>query len=275
MAGIYVKDDGVWKLPKSIWVKDGTWKVCKNIYINNRGYWQPLIQTVDLTSSKKNFNLWEHVGSPTEPISLIFNIASYVEIYSSGITSGYRTTAFTVGNFPTGSTVIINNNGYISGGGGARGSAGNSAVVNGGAGGNGGYGLVKGSSNNYDCTLVNNGTIAGGGGGGGGGASVQLSNGYASGAYGGQGAGITGYSKTQGEVGQASQSGVLIIFGGADQTIYGGAGGNGGSNSENGTAGNPAPTSYGKGGAGGKGRSAILSSGIEIAVSGNIDGSIG
>ena len=275
-AGIYVKDNGVWKLPKSIWVKSGTWRVCNNVYVKEGGSWREMIKTVDLTSNKSNFNLYSHVGSPSQPLAIIFNIASNVTISSSGTTGGYRTTAFTVGNFPSGSTVIINNNGYISGGGGAGGAKGTSGSnQNGGTGGNGGYGLVKGSSRNYDCTLVNTGTIAGGGGGGGGGAANQQSNGAAAGATGGQGAGITGYSKTQGGQGQPAQSGVLVIIGGADGVIYGGAGGNGGSNGENGTAGGNAPGGYGKGGAGGKGRKAILGSGIEIAVSGNIDGGIG
>ena len=273
MAGIYVNDEGTWKLPKSVWVKaSGTWRVCKNVYVNNRGYWQEMMKTIDLTSSKNNFNLYEYVGSPTEPLSLIFNISSSVEISSSGNTGGYRTTAFTVGNFPSGSTVIINNNGYISGGGGDRGAANRpGSYGKGGPGGNGGYGLVKGSNNNFDCTLVNTGTIAGGGGGGGAGGGYNTGNGSASGAYGGQGAGITGFSKTQGEVGQAAQSAVQVIIGGGGGIVYGGKGGNGGSNSEDGTSG--AAGNQG-GGAGGKGRAAILSSGIEIAVSGNIDGSI-
>ena len=63
------------------------------------------------------------------------------------------------------------------------------------------------------------------------------------------------------------------IDSGEDGIIYGGAGGNGGSNNVNGTAGGNA--GQWKGGAGGKGRPAILGSGIEIAVSGNIDGGIG
>ena len=273
-AGIYVKDNGVWKLPKSIWVKSGTWRVCNNVYVKEGGSWREMIKTVDLTSNKSNFNLYSHVGSPSQPLALIFNVASNVTISSSGTTSGYRTTAFTVGNFPSGSTIIINNNGTIAGGGGARGAGADLRYgrVNGSAGGNGGYGLVKGSNNNYDCTLVNTGTVAGGGGGGGGGAGLQYSTGAVEGSYGGQGAGITGYSPTQGEAGQPSKSGTTAGIGGGG-TIYGGKGGNGGSNNQNGTAG--ASTSQYTGGAGGKGRPAILGSGIEIAVSGNIDGGIG
>ena len=292
MAGIYVKDNGVWKLPKSVWVKDGTWKPCKNIYINNRGYWQPLIQTVDLTSSKSNFNLYNHVGKPTQPISLVFNIASYVEIFSSGPTLPKwcpykctttrtnlpkRPTAFTVGNFPTGSTVIINNNGYISGGGGYGGAGGNSFAkgsnyprqLNGSTGGAGGDGITKGSNNNFDCTIVNTGTIAGGGGGGGGAGSYyqppqnQFANGTNSnGSSGGDGAGITGYSKTQGGSSASNK----------DNNVNGTDGGQGGAVGENGQAGQ-APSN--NNGAGGKAGKAIIAKGIEIAVSGNIDGAIG
>ena len=44
-----------------------------------------------------------------------------------GKTFHLGTPAFTVGNFPAGSTVIINNNGYIAGGGGFGGAGGNNA----------------------------------------------------------------------------------------------------------------------------------------------------
>ena len=294
MAGIYVNDKGTWKLPKSVWVKSGTWRVCKNVFINNRGYWQELIKTVDITSSKSNFNLWEYVGSPTEPISLIVNIASGVEIFSSGPTLPQwcpyrctttrknlpkRPTAFTVGNFPTGSTVVINNNGYISGGGGFGGAGGNSFAkgpnynnqMSGSTGGAGGDGIAKGSNNNFDCTIVNTGTIAGGGGGGGGARAYyrppqhQWANGfYSAGGNGGDGAGITGYSKTQGGGGGTN----------SDNNVTGTDGGQGGAVGENGQAGQ-APLSQYSNGAGGQAGKAIIANGIEIAVSGNIDGAIG
>ena len=269
MAGIYVNDKGTWKLPKSVWVKSGTWRVCKNVYIRENGSWREMIKTVTLTSNKTNFNLWNYVGSPTQPLSLIFNINSNVTISSSGISGGYRATAFTVGNFPNGSTVIINNNGRIAGGGGDGGIGGagyNNQGRRPAVGGNGGYGLIKGSSRSYDCTLVNNGTIAGGGGGGGGGnAGFQVSNVVGTGGKGGQGAGISGYSPSQGQAG--GRGGCVTappIAGGG--TSCGGSGGAGGSNGQNGVS---------AGASGGKGRPAILRSGIEIAVSGNIDGEVG
>jgi hypothetical protein len=271
MAGLYVKQDDVWKLPKSIWVKSDTWHVCKNVYMKQGGSWREMIKTVTLTSDKTNFNLWKHVGSPTQPLSLIFNINDDVTISSSGSSGGYRTTAFTVGDFPNGSTVIINNNGMIAGGGGDGGTGGRgyqnqtSRPV---SGGNGGYGLIKGSSKSYDCTLVNNGTIAGGGGGGGGGSAGDLiSNVVGDGGTGGDGAGISGYAPNQGQSGGAGTCVTAPPIAGGG-TSCGSAGGAGGSNGQDGESGG------GSGASGGKGRKAILTSGIEIAVSGDIDGGV-
>ena len=291
MAGIYVNDEGTWKLPKSIWVNDGTstsgstgWRVCKNVYVNDGGAWKEMMKTVDLTSSKSNFNLYAYVGSPTEAISLIFNISSGVEIYSSDSNNNTnpqpRTTAFTVGNFPTGSTVIINNNGYISGGGGFGGSGQyqyNRSVYSASAGGTGGIGINKGSSNNYDCTIVNTGTIAGGGGGGGGGGLKFInpppcssvfgcpSGYYAPGKWGGDGAGITGASRTQGGSTYAPSG----LYSNAESP-----GGNGGALGDEGQR---APNVIGNltpGANGGDGAAAIKGD-IEIAVSGTIIGKIG
>lgn len=271
MAGIYVNDNGKWKLPKSIWVKDGTWKPCSNVYVKQGGSWREMITTVSLTSNKNNFNLWEHIGKPTQPISVVFNIASNVVIGSSGYTDGYRTTAFTVGDFPSGSSVLINNNGLIAGGGGEGGTGGygyqnQSGPV--GNGKNGGYGLVKGSSKDYDITLVNTGTISGGGGGGGGGsAGPQVSNVVGGGGTGGDGAGVSGYSPSQGQNGDAGGCVTAVPIAGGG-TSCGFDGGNGGGNGQDGESGK------GNGGSGGKGRPAINDSGIEIAVSGNIDGGV-
>ena len=291
MAGVYAKHEGEWKLPKSLWVKSGgTWRVCKNVYVNRYGAWHEMIRSVDLTSSKSNFNLWEYVGRPTQPISLIFNIASYVEIYSSGPTLPEycpyncttirtnlpkRPTAFTVGNFPAGSTVLINNNGYISGGGGYGGAGGASFAQGGGQkvdygfpGGAGGDAITKGSNNSFDCTLVNSGTIAAGGGGGGGAGAipqqgVPLSgNSVSAGGSGGDGAGITGYSRTQGGPSSAN----------TDSYIVATNGGNGGNLGASGAAGE---NGNGSGGAGGEPGKAINSSGIELAVYGNIIGVVG
>ena len=271
MAGIYVNDEGTWKLPKSIWVNQlGTWRVCSNVYVNKSGAWREMIKSVDLDSSKENFNLYEYVGSPAQPLSLIFNIGSNKEITSPPnpvpkdqygrdarpMSATTVPTAFTVGNFPSGSTVIINNNGYISGGGGYGG--GGKAANKVPPGQNAGNGIEKGSSNNFDCTIVNTGTIAAGGGGGGGG---LFSGWYGQGAVGGEGAGIPGYNRTQGGPSQflpAQSAG----FGPSYPSSTSGQGGDNGGDGED------------KVSAGGKGGKAIISNGIEIAVSGTILGEV-
>jgi len=271
MAGLYVNDEGVWKLPKSIWINDGTsttgatgWRVCKNVYVNDNGFWREMIRSVDLTSSQSNFNLWNYVGSPTQPLSLIFNINANVTISSSdpvnNINPSKRATAFVVGNFPAGSTVIINNNGYISGGGGFGGRGAEVGRYNASGGGAGGYALERGGPNNYDITLVNTGTIAGGGGGGGGGYWFEVGalnytqqTLFYPGNTGSQGAGISGYSRTQGGPAPVPQMG---------------GGGLGGALGEPGQV---SPTSQATGGAGSK----AIGNNIEIAVSGTIIGGIG
>ena len=296
MTGIYVNDEGNWKLPKSVWVNQlGTWRVCKNVYVNKSGAWKELIKTVDITSNQSNFNLYHHLGSPEQAISVIVNIGFDVTISSDGPTLPQwcpyyctttrvnlpkRPTAFTVGNFPSGSTIIINNNGYISGGGGYGGAGGASPAkgpsynsqVSGTAGGAGGDGIVKGSSNNYDCTIVNTGTIASGGGGGGGACARYFTSsniywttsGWTQGGQGGDGGGITGYSRTQGGPSSANKG---IDSNGVD-------GGNGGNIGEDGFAGQ-AGQSYGAvNGVGGQAGKAVGSD-IELAVSGTIIGTIG
>ena len=273
MAGIYVNKDAVWKLPKSIWVNvSGTWKVCKNVYIKSSGGWREMIRSETLTSDKSNFNLWEHVGNPTAPLSLVFSIESGVEISSDDPVNRNnapkRTPAFTVGNFPAGSTILISNNGYISGGGGFGGlggfSEGTVNFLNGRNGSAGGDAITKGSSNNFDCTVTNTGTIASGGGGGGGAGADYYQGGqfdpsrYIAGGNGGDGAGITGYSKTQGGPSLPFQSNTATNGG------NGGALATEGLPGENGNRSNP-------GGEGGEPGKAIVG-GIEVAVSGNIIG---
>ena len=273
MAGIYVKDNGTWKLPKSVWVKaNGTWRVCQNVYVKHNNVWREMIRSVTLSSSQSNFNLWNYVGSPTAPLSLIFNISSGVEItsYDTNVQTNPRTTAFSVGNFPAGSSVIINNNGYISGGGGfgGKGEFENIASSNGYA---GGVGLSKSSSNNYDCTIVNTGTIAGGGGGGGGGGGSYSEGGqfqpirWTNGNTGGQGAGITGGSRTQGG---SPMTNPPVGVPSTPNTSNGGFGGALGSPGEN----NGIGTRLRTGGAGGR---AIAIAGIDLAVSGTIIGAVG
>jgi len=296
MAGVYVKDTGTWKLPKSIWINQlGTWRVCSNVYVKSGGTWREMMKTVTITGSQTNFNLHNYVGSPSQPLNLIVTIPANVTITSYDVLpkQGYqnrydkryniapRTTAFTVGAFASGSTVIINNNGYISGGGGFGGAGGYTQergpqnTTAGAKGGDASYGIVKGGSG-YTCTIVNTGTIAGGGGGGGGGGADARSTGSALGGQGGDGAGITGYAPNQGQAGQRGQAGTFLVIGGQDYVAYGGDAGAGGSNGKNGVGGAAATGGYpNTSSSGGVGRPAIASSGIEIAVSGTILGGIG
>jgi len=303
MAGVYVNDEGTWKLPKSIWVKSGTsttgstgWRVCRNVYIRYDGKWFEMMKTVDLTTSQQNFNLYEFVGSPTEPLSLIFNIDAPVTISSYDVLPGIaynvyarfniapRTPAFTVGNFPAGSTVIINNNGYISGGGGFGGS-GSNKISNGynypnapaAKGGDGSYGITKGSTNSYDCTVVNTGTIAGGGGGGGGSGGAVISSGFVDQTRigfwdGGDGAGITGYSRSIGQSIAPATNPDITYF---NPATGAGRGGDCGQNGQIGWYLSNNKGGYSSGGFGGLGKFAINTDGIEIAVSGTILGGVG
>ena len=302
MAGVYVNDEGTWKLPKSIWVKSGTstsgstgWRVCRNVYIRYDGKWQEMMKTVDLTTSQQNFNLYHAVGRPTEPLSLIFNIDASVTISSYDVLPPYyntvarfniapRTPAFTVGNFPAGSTVIINNNGYISGGGGFGGSGANKISnsnnypnIPGAKGGDGSYGITKGSTNSYDCTVVNTGTIAGGGGGGGGSGGGVFPSGFADQTLigfwdGGDGAGITGYSRSIGQSIAPATNPNTNYFNPATGT---GRGGDCGQNGLPGWGFTSGRIGYTQGGFGGLGKFAINTNGIEVAVSGTILGGVG
>jgi hypothetical protein len=290
MAGVYANDNGTWKLPKSVWVKNGgVWRVCSNVYVKHNGSWREMMKTVTISGNQTNFNLHNYVGRPSQPLNLIVTIPANVTISSYDVlpTGGYnnqvtfryniapRTNAFTVGNFPSGSTVIINNNGYISGGGGFGGSGANKQSnslnypnIPGAKGGNGSYGIIKGGSG-YTCTVVNTGTIAGGGGGGGGSGGtasyVNIGQLVRTGYWdGGDGAGISAPSST---LGQSVAPIGYPASGGA------GKGGDCGKNGQPGyTFGSSNQTYYG--GAGGVGRPAI-GGGIEVAVSGTILGGVG
>ena len=264
MSGLYLKHEGTWKLPKAVYAnKSGTWKPCKGVFVKANGEWLNMISVNTLTANQTNFNLWKHVGSPTEPLVLTFNINAGVEVTSSDtetdVNPTKRTTALTVGNFPVGSTVVINNNGYISGGGGFGGRGYFYARYTASNGGGGGDAIVKGSTNVFDCTIVNTGTIAAGGGGGGGGVGYTvpgrpfMNPTVVPGNTGGQGAGITGYSRTEG---------------GPKPTPAEAKGGAGGNLGEDGEIGDVNNINAGEGGD----KGIAVGAGIEIAVSGNIIG---
>jgi hypothetical protein len=105
---------------------------------------------INITSTTTNYNLFTAAGSPTVAKNIIVNINSGVTV---GATAG--STAFTVGQFPTGSTIVINNFGNIQGYGGAASGTGGDAI-------NANYANQTVTINNQTGA-----TIYGGGGGGG------------------------------------------------------------------------------------------------------------
>jgi hypothetical protein len=162
---IYVKNSGSWGSSR-VYVKDsGAWKEPNQIYVKDGGIWKPIYTVVDITSSTQNVDLYALAGSPTDPVTLIVNVADGVIIGSSSTS----TPAFNVGSFPAGSIIYLNigSNAYIvgrGGNGGARvaGRGDNGPSKPGTAGGNALY-------TRHTTYLTNNGIIGGGGGGGGGG----------------------------------------------------------------------------------------------------------
>lgn len=158
---IYANNTGTWSLSKEVWVNnDGTWIQPSEVYVNNSGTWTLLHKVVYFASDIANVNLYEHVGSPTQPITLRVVINSGVRVYSNG--SGNP--GLIINNFNENSNIFLINNGTIQGAGGAGGAG---AAYGGAAGVGAAGGTALYTRNNV--TIINNGTIAGGGGGGGGG----------------------------------------------------------------------------------------------------------
>lgn len=223
-----------------------------------------------VSSTQTNYNLFTAAGSPVNPINLIVNINSGVTIGGTG-----SSTALTVGQFPTGSTITINNNGNIDGFGGAAGTSG--------AGGNGGDAINANYPN--QTVIINNNVganIRGGGGGGGkGGTGGTGGAGQISGSV---GAGCYGVNNQSGYNAACQANGFSTCssggFGIFSKACYysvivgctnctsstsggaGGAGGNGGAgqgysqaqvNGSAGAAGSAGGTNAGTGGTGGTG----------------------
>ncbi len=97
--------------------------------------------TLTLSATTTNYNLFTAAGSPTEAKNVILNINSGVTVGGTG-----SSTALTVGQFPTGSTITINNSGNIDGFGGAAGTSG--------VGGNGGDAINANYAN--QTVVINN-----------------------------------------------------------------------------------------------------------------------
>lgn len=110
---------------------------------------------VVISANTTNYNLFTSLGSPSTARRVIVTINAGVTV---GATAG--NTAFTVGQFPSGSTIQINNNGSIQGYGGTAGTS-----TTGGSGGD----ALNANYPNQTVVINNNAgaTIYGGGGGGG------------------------------------------------------------------------------------------------------------
>lgn len=211
-----------------------------------------------INTTVTNYNIFTAAGSPTTAINVILNITS------SGVVGGVGTTALTVGQFPTGSTITINNSGVIRGFGGA---AGTSTV-----GGNGGDALNANYAN--QTVVINNlaGAFIQGGGGGGGKGGVGGGGQFTTAVFLGQGnpSGGCGGSCTEQYPGVGAYCGGNCGSSGKNVVCYdclrntttntdGGAGGNGGvgqgyaQTNTNGLAGAAGGTNAGTGGTGGNG----------------------
>jgi hypothetical protein len=59
---------------------------------------------ITISSTTTNYNLFTAAGSPSAAVNLTLNINSGVTVGGTG-----SSTAFTIGQFPTGSVITINN----------------------------------------------------------------------------------------------------------------------------------------------------------------------
>jgi hypothetical protein len=219
--------------------------------------------TLTINSTVTNYNIFTSAGSPTGAREVILNITS------SGVVGGVGSTALTVGQFPTGSTITINNSGSILGFGGAAGTTT--------TGGNGGDGIKADYPN--QTVIINNlsGAFIRGGGGGGGKGGTGGGGSYSSTVITGSASACSpnGCSASCNETGPGgscvgscttcfvTKSGPYVVCTqcGYYQTVNtnGGAGGNGGvgqgysQTNTNGSAGAAGGTNAGTGGTGGNG----------------------
>jgi hypothetical protein len=274
---IYVKNSGSWGSSR-VYVKDsGTWKEPNQIYVKDGGIWKTIYTVVDITSSTQNVDLYALAGSPTDPVTLIVNVADGVIIGSSSTS----TPAFNVGSFPAGSIIYLNigSNAYIvgrGGNGGARvaGRGDNGPSKPGTAGGNALY-------TRHTTYLTNNGIIGGGGGGGGGGGrtnrSIQAYDDYTGAGGGGAGntagsAGTSGVGAANGTLTSGGVGGPYSSSPASSERQYGSVGGNGGSLGNAGDRGLPNPDFDGTNFGGAAGNAIDGSSYTTIITAGSILG---
>ena len=255
---IYVKNSGSWGSSR-VYVKDsGAWKEPNQIYVKDGGIWKSIYTVVDITSSTQNVDLYALAGSPTDPVTLIVNVADGVIIGSSSTS----TFAMTTGSLDASSVVYLNvgAGAYVVGKGGVGGNRTSGASGSG----NVKPGTAAGSAiyTRIETYLTNNGTIGGGGGGGGGG-GVTNASGQAYDDWTGQGGGGAGNAVGAGGylpgAGPAAPSGTLTTGGagaiyysnpGSSEQQYGSVGGAGGNLGLAGANGTPYQTLNAGGAAG-------------------------
>jgi hypothetical protein len=238
---LYVNDNGTWKLAKDINVFNGAtspaaWKEPLETWINDNGTWKLVHKVIYIAANTTNVNLFTLVGSPTSPIRLKVIINSGITVSSTARTIP----ALQVGNFPTGSQVLITNLGTIAGSGGTGGAG---ASYSGATAGSASVGLSGGTAVYADTAVTidnTSGAIYAGGGGGGGAAATVFTAGskgyytvyYVAGSGGGGGAGTVGGTGGAGGTGATYNGG-----GGANGTATAGGGGGTAANTITGGAG--------------------------------------
>lgn len=233
-----VKAGGSWRTASKVYVKvAGAWVTAKELwgYMNGgwRSAWKNEIRYIN-TSNRTAANIFELMGSPTQPNTYIFE-------NQATISAGTDSYALRTGVFPAGSILKIVNKGYIVGKGGdggantgGAGGAGNNALftdmdceidngegfIFGGGGGGGGYrAYYSGGPQNYDIRAG-----GGGGAGGNGGAGVASAKVGAIGAAVGTTSGENGTLTAGGAGGFVRSDGTTNNVS-AYEEVYGGNGG--------------------------------------------------
>jgi hypothetical protein len=172
-----VKHSGNWKQVDKVFIRhNGVWKQVNKLFHKVNGVWKEgwnnaiEVPASSIPNRNINFNLFTHVGSPNEPVQVVFDSGNNKEFLSDNV----NTPAFNVGNFVNGSEIIITfGTGTIVAGRGGDGGLGTQSEDHSGTNPqNGGTGFHTTRA----CKVTNNGQIAGGGGGGGRGGSRTTYN---------------------------------------------------------------------------------------------------
>lgn len=277
---IYVKNSGAWVSPR-VYVNDsGTWKEPNQIYVKDGGVWKTIYTVVDITASTQNVDLYSLAGSPTDPVTVIVNVAAGITIGSSSTS----TPAMTSGSLNSASVIRLNvgTGAYIVG----RGGNGGARVSGRGDQGTAKPGTAGGTALYTRVTtyLDNSGTIGGGGGGGGGGSRTNTGS-QAYDDYTGAGGGGAGNTVGSGGAGlsacSAAANGTLTTGGagnqycsngGSSEQQIGSYGGDGGDLGQAGDNGLPWPGTDGTNSGGAAGNAIDGVSYVTKSVAGTITG---